>query len=115
MLKKVCSLLLLLTLLASPVAVHARGGSGGGGGGGGGAKLPSNARVAGYITAIDFANKRISVGQSYYGSGVLQIVSQTKVDVNAVNATFEDLRVGDFAEVKYDSATRIAAQVEATR
>lgn len=115
MLKKISALFLVLALLATPAVVQARGGAGGGGGGGGGGSLPSNARVAGYITAIDFANKRIAVGQSYYGSGILQVVSQTKVDVNAVNATFADLRVGDFAEVKYDSTTRIAAQIEATR
>lgn len=117
MLKKISALFLVLALLATPAVVQARGGAGGGGGGGGGGgvKLPSNARVAGYITAIDFANKRIAVGQSYYGSGILQVVSLTKVDVNAVNAAFADLRVGDFAEVKYDSTTRIAAQIEATR
>ena len=99
---------LALALLGTPIVVHARGGSGGG-------TTTVLSRVAGLATAIDYANKRIAIGQSYYGSAVLSANSATKVRVNGVEATFADLRLNDFCEVRYDAATRIAAKIEATR
>lgn len=98
-----------LALLGTPVLVDAASGSGGGG------TTTALSRVAGRATAIDYANKRISIGQSYYGSAVLSANSATKVRVNGVEAKFEDLRLNDFCEVRYDAATRIAAKIEATR
>lgn len=101
-----------LAIVAAPVAVHAgpplqalRGG------------VADNfsAIVKGKATAIDYANKRISIGASYYGSGVLTVNGSTKIRLNGVEVQFSSLRVGDFCECRYDPATRIAGKIEATR
>lgn len=120
MLKRVSALLLGLAILTTSGIVNAAGGSGGGGGGSGGGGggsggITTNARISGYITAIDYVNFRVTVGQSYYGSGVLTGTSDTKVSIDNVNATFNDIQVGDFAEVRYDFASRLIGKIAVTR
>jgi hypothetical protein len=113
MFKGVCSMILGLAVVAAPIAVHAGGGPASALRGG----VADNfsAIVKGKATAIDFANKRISIGASYYGSGVLTVNSATKIRLNGVQVPFTSLKVGDFCECRYDPATRIAGKIEATR
>ena len=113
MFKRLSWALLALAVVAMPTLVDAAGGSGGGGGGGGGGSAPKpfEARVTGYITAIDYANGVILVGQSYYGSGALKITSSTKISIDGANGTLEELQLNDWAECRYDYYTKIATKV----
>lgn len=111
MFKRFSWMLLALAVVAMPTIVDAKGGSGGGGGGG----TVADARVTGYITAIDSANKVIMVGQSYYGSGAIKINDATQIQVNGESVNFSDLVVGDWAEARYVVATRTATKIEVTR
>ncbi|MCC6232624.1 MAG: hypothetical protein IT580_08265 [Verrucomicrobiales bacterium] len=97
----------------SAVAAGKNGGGGSGGGGGGSVKV-SEGRVTGYVTAIDYVNKTITIGASYYGSGVLKVDSNTKISMNTVNCTFEDLKLGDWIEARYDFSTRTATKLSGT-
>lgn len=64
MFKRFSWVFLAMALVALPTFINAAGGSGGGGG----TVKPFEARVTGYISAIDYTNGVIMVGQSYYGS-----------------------------------------------
>jgi hypothetical protein len=102
-------LLLALTLWGTPAIVSAKGGSGDAG------ATVFLSRVAGLATAIDYANNRIAIEQSYYGSAVLSVNSATKVRINRIEAKFNDHKLNAFCEGRYDAATRTAAKIEATR
>jgi len=109
-----------LGLAAGPVVVQASGGSGSGGsggsaGGGGGSTTGVTIRLIGYATAVDYANSRIQIGQLYYGSGLVTVNSTTKITINNVAATFDDIVLNDFCEVRYDSVSRIASKIAVTR
>ena len=108
MFKRFSWVLLALAVVAMPTIVNARGGSGGGGGG---TPKPVEARVTGYIMAIDYTNGVIQVGQSYYGSGALKITSATKISIDNNSGSLEELQVGDWAECRYDPYTKIATKV----
>ncbi len=73
------------------------------------------ARVTGYVTAIDYSNATIQIGASYYGSGLLKVTPDTKISLNNVNCTFYDLAVGTWVEARYDFATKVATKLSATR
>lgn len=117
------STLLLAFIFAAPPTAQAAGrnsstASGGGGGGGGGSvKAPkvAESRVTGYITAIDYANHTLVIGASYYGSGSLRVGASTKVSLNTINATFADLKQGDWCEARYDWTTKLATKLSVTR
>lgn len=118
------STLLLAFIFAAPPTAQAAGrnsstasGGGGGGGGGGSVKAPkvAESRVTGYITAIDYVNHTLVVGASYYGSGSLRVDSSTKVSLNTINATFADLKQGDWCEARYDWTTKLATKLSVTR
>ena len=85
--------------------------SGGGGTGGGGSTKPVELRVTGYVTAIDYDNSLITVGASYYGTGTLIISSTTKITFDNVSCDLSDIEVGDWAEVRYDSLTKVATKL----
>lgn len=104
---------LALALVALPTVVDAAGGSGGGGGGGG--STNTTARIVGYCTGIDYVNNRILIGQLYYGSGAFAVDSNTKVTINQNNATFADVQLNDYCEVRYDYVTRTATKIAVTR
>ena len=89
-------------------------GGGGGGGGGGTPKLATEARVTGYVTAIDYVNHTITIGASYYGFGLLKVDANTKISFDNVNCTFEELAVGDWVEARYDYTTRTATKLSAS-
>lgn len=114
MFKRICGWLLALAVVSLPVVADASGGSGGGGGGGG-STTTVVVRVVGYATAIDYTNSKIMIGQLYYGSAALSVNSSTKVTVNNVNATFSDVHLNDYCEVRYDYATRTAIKIAVTR
>jgi hypothetical protein len=120
MFKRLGWVLLALVVVAIPVVADASGGSGSGGGGGsgsggGGGSGGITLRVVGYCTAIDYTNGTILVGQLYYGSGAFPVNDSTKVTINNVTATFNDVQLGDFCEVRYDSITRVATKIAVTR
>lgn len=110
----------LLTVLAAlivtasvsfmPATATAAGGSGGGGGGGGSVKT-YEARVTGYITAIDYVNSTLTVGASYYGSGKLKVDANTKISIDLVNCSFDTLKLGDWAEARYDWVSKTATKL----
>lgn len=89
------------------------GGSGGGsgGGGGGGSTATFTARVTGYVTAIDYVSRTITIGASYYGSGALKVDDNTQISLNNVSCSFEELTLGDWIEARYDYTTRIATKL----
>ena len=111
MFKRCSWIVLALTVAAMPALVDAAGGSGGGGGGGGGTPKTLEVRVTGYIMAIDYTNGVIQVGQSYYGSGALKITSATKISIDNNTGTLEGLKVGDWAECRYEYYTKVATKV----
>ena len=116
MLRKIACLFLALAVLSMPVIADASGGSGGGGGGGGGGGSTGiQVRLVGYATAIDYTNGRIVVGQLYYGNGAITVSSDTKISINNVAGTLNDIQLNDFCEVRYDSVTRVASKVTVTR
>lgn len=106
MFKRCSWIVLALTVAAMPALVDAAGGSGGGG-----TPKPFEARVTGYIMAIDYTNGVIQVGQSYYGAGALKITSATKISIDNNTGTLEGLKVGDWAECRYEYYTKVATKV----
>ena len=108
----------LLALIGSavltPATVEAAGGKSGGGGGGGGGGSVTESRVTGYVTAIDYTAKTVQIGASYYGSGQLKVTSDTKISLNNINATFSDVKLGQWCEARYDFATKIATKLSNT-
>ena len=115
--RSLLALSLGVSLLATGANAMASGGSksgGGGGGGGGGSVKVAESRVTGYVTAIDYLNKTITIGASYYGSGVLKVDSSTKISMNTVNCAFEDLKVGDWIEARYVFSTKLATKLSGT-
>jgi hypothetical protein len=105
---------LTLVVTASTPSTFASGGKSGGGGGGGGSTKPVESRVTGYVTAIDYTARTITIGASYYGMGSLKVDSSTKISLNTVNCAFEDLKIGTWVEARYDFATKIATKLSAT-
>ena len=103
-----------LVLVASSVSlIHARGGSGCGGGG---SVKPVTVRLAGYITAMRpvVGGVQVTLGTSYYATGTVLVNSSTKIRVNGVgDASVNDLRLNDFAEVDMIVVSKIAAKLEA--
>jgi len=108
---------LLITAIAIPTIADAAGRNGGGGGGGGGGVAPKvvESRVTGYITAIDYTNGVIMVGQSYYGSGALKITPDTKVSIDTANGSLQELKVNDWAECRYNFSTKVATKISVNR
>ena len=98
-----------------PSVVDAAGGSSSGGGGGGGGSVAKTLelRVTGYVTGIDYSTGIITVGQSYYGSGTLSVTTSSKIWLDAVNCTLDDIVVGDWAEVRYDYYSRTVNKMSA--
>lgn len=94
----------------APESTLAAGGSGGGGGGGGSVKT-YEARVTGYIMAIDPVAQTVQIGASYYGSGLLKVTSSSKISVGASNGSFADLQVGQWAEARYDYVSKVATKI----
>lgn len=86
-----------------------------GGASGGGSVSVKDSRVTGYATAINYAEKTISVGASYYGSGILKVTSTTKIQLNAESVDFNQIKVGDWVEARYDFATKVATKLEVRR
>lgn len=114
MYKQIGSALLALAMavVLVPAVADAAGGSGGGGGGGGSVKT-LEIRVTGYITAIDHSTGVITVGASYYGSGTLLVTSSSKISLDNVGCTFDDIVLGDWAEVRYDYYTKTVNKLSA--
>ena len=111
----------LLTLLVAlsittPTRSFAAGKSKGGGGGGGGGSTVVEARVAGYVTAIDYANSTLSIGASYYGSGALHITSATKISLDNLNCSLEQIQLGNWVEARYvySSTAKLATKLSAS-
>ncbi len=116
-LRRVSQLASTLTLLAAlavalPNGALAKGGSGGGGGG----STPKvvESVVTGYVTAIDYSAGTISIGASYYGSGVLKVTSATKYSFLTSSGGFTDIKVGDWAEARYVWSTKEATKISIT-
>ena len=110
----------LLTLLVAlsittPTRSFAAGKSKGGGGGGGGSTVVE-ARVTGYVTAIDYANSTLSIGASYYGSGALRITSATKISLDNLNCSLEQIQLGNWVEARYvySSTAKLATKLSAS-
>ena len=107
--------LLLAFVAFTPSAVQAAGANSGGGGGGGGGSTIVESRVTGYITAIDYANQTLTVGASYYGTGKLLVTSATKISLNNVNCSMNQIKLGDWAEARYNWTTKEATKLSVTR
>ncbi len=112
MFKRIGSALLALAMAVVSVPAVADA-AGGGGGGGGGSVKPLEIRVTGYITAIDHSTGVITVGASYYGSGTLLVTSSSKISLDNVGCTFDDIVLGDWAEVRYDYYTKTVNKLSA--
>lgn len=105
------ALLLAVSLFhVSPIANA----SGGSKSGGGGSSKVVEARVTGYVTAIDYENSTITIGASYYGTGEFHVTSSTSISFNNVSCELDDLEVGDWVEARYEYASRIATKLSAT-
>lgn len=107
-------LALVLSAAIAPGLLNAAGGGnsgGGGGGGGGGSVKPLEIRVTGYITAIDYEHGIITVGAAYYNTGSAFVTTSTKVSLDNVACSFDDLVVGDWAEMRYDWYTKVATKI----
>lgn len=104
----VCVALVLVATATSPSVVAAGGSKSGGGGG---STKTVEARVTGYVTAIDATLRTITIGASYYGSGALKVSELTKISWNNVTCTFEDLKLGMWVEARYDFATKVATKL----
>src|SRR5690349_11744871 len=107
MLKHMLVLAAVVALAGSVGFVQASGGSnsGGGGGGTGGG---STIRYTGYITNVVDAPEGvyITIGTSYYNTGVLLVTPDTKVvyaDGSTQSATADDIDLGDYVEVNATS------------
>lgn len=116
-LRRLIGTALSLTLLLGVVApsLHAAGTNKGGTGGGGSAKPVNEARVTGYITAIDHNAGTLTIGASYYGSGKLVVTPSTKISLDAVNCTFDQLTLGTWVEARYNFTTKAATKLSASR
>ena len=96
-----------LAVLAAPGDVQGAGGSGGG------SAKPFELRVTGYITSIDYEIGTIFVGTSYYGSGKVWVTTATKLSLDNVSCSLDVLKVGDWAEVRYDAYSQVANKIAA--
>ena len=86
----------------------------------GGSSTPSapavvESRVTGFVGAIDRTAGTISIGASYYGSSVLKVTANTKIQINRVSVPFSEVKVGDWVEARYIATTREATKLEVTR
>lgn len=99
---------------ATGVATAGGGGSnsGGGGGGGGGKAV----KFVGIVTAIDEFGD-ITVGTSYYMTGIAATTSSTKYVRNGSNCTFAEIEIGDTATLTVEYSLTlgmwVATKVEA--
>jgi hypothetical protein len=122
MFKRMGWMLVLMAVLALPAIADASGGSSSGGGGGGGGSGGGGGgggggvtyRITGLATAIDYTNRTIIIGQLYYGTGGFSADDTTQVTINNVSASFADIHLNDYCEVRYD-ATRHATRIAVTR
>lgn len=112
--KKLLCFLCLSAVLCATLCIGATPSIASGGAGGGSTK-PLEIRVTGYVTAIDYARSTITVGASYYGTGVLNVTSNTKISLNNVNCNFREIQLGDFAEARYDYYTKNANKLSCIR
>lgn len=108
------ALLLAVTVGLTSNIANAAGKNGGGGSGGGGSVKTYEARVTGYVTAIDYVNSTITVGASYYGSGKLNVTSSTDISLDNSSCSFDALTLGTWVEARYDYATKNATKLSAT-
>jgi hypothetical protein len=110
------ALLVTAAFALLPNLATAKGGSnsGGGGGGGGGLVKTYEARVTGYVTAIDYVNSTITIGASYYGSGLLKVTANTSISLDNVSCDLDTLGLGDWVEARYDWTTKNATKLSAT-
>ena len=108
------ALLLTVGLFQANPTAQASGGSNSGGGGGGGSTKVYEARVTGYVTAIDYVNSTITVGASYYGSGALKVTSSTSISYNNVNCDLSGIQLGDWVEARYEYASKNATKLTAS-
>jgi hypothetical protein len=69
------------------------------------------ARVTGYVTAIDYVNGTITVGASYYGSGMLKVSTSTNISMDNVSCDFADIALGDWMEARYDWVSKTATKL----
>lgn len=104
-----------LAILVGGVVASSQPAYAGGGGGGGGSTKPLEIRVTGYVTAIDYAKGTITVGASYYGNGNLIVNETTKLSLNNVSCDFVEIKLGDWAEARYDYYTKVATKISITR
>lgn len=104
--------ILLACAFASAPQSFAAGNSKGGGGGGGSTVF--EVRVTGYVTAIDYENQTITIGASYYGSGALKVTDATKISLDNVSCSLDQLDVGDWVEARYDYWTKEALKLSGT-
>ena len=70
--------------------------------------------MVGYVTAIDNVNSKITVGQSYYGTGTLKVTSSTLITFDNVNCDLSAITVGNWADVRYNASTGAAVKISAT-
>lgn len=103
-----CVIASLLSVAPSAATLWAKGGSE--------TSKPVTIRWAGYITKMQpvAGGVVVTLGTSYYATGVALVNKDTKIRVNGVSQKFAtaDVRLGDFAEVDVYPATRIAFKLE---
>ena len=111
MFKRFSWVFLGLALVALPSVINAQGGVIEG------VRVPKPVpvRVTGSISAIDYTNGVIMVGQSYSGATAIKIVSSTNISINGAIGSLGDLKVNDVADCRYDFNTRVAMKVSVTR
>lgn len=88
-------------LVHNPIQAPAKGGAGGGGSKATAPAKVKESRVTGYVTAIDYVNSSVQIGDSYYGSGLLYVDSNTAISLDNVSCSFVDLQMGDWVEARY--------------
>ncbi|RLS34815.1 MAG: hypothetical protein DWH81_15045 [Planctomycetota bacterium] len=111
MFKRFSWVFLGLALVALPSVINAQGG----GIEGVRVQKPVEVRVTASISAIDYKNGVIMLGQSFSGSDAIKIVPSTKISINGASGTLNDLKVNDVADCRYDYNTRVAMKVSVTR
>ena len=85
-----------------------------GGGNSGGSTKVVEARVTGYVTAIDYVTSTITIGASYYGSGALKVTSSTSISYNNVSCELSAIKLGDWVEARFEWASKTATKLSAT-
>lgn len=72
-------------------------------------------RAEGRVGSVDLATSTITLGSNLTGDRQFIVTASTKLRINGLRATLDQVKVGDRAEIRFSGANRIATKIEIVR